>query len=1107
MCTSIQKEFNRYAKNKYVVFGITLGEVINKSGEAKKDYKPPPGWQNSTLDSVRCFPGNNGLAMVTGKISGVFVIDIDDVDDWKMLLEKEKQEEPKTAKAISGNNGIHFYFKYTEKIAGIVTNAKSIKYKGKALGIDIRTNKGMIITPPTSYPSCKDAKIKKTYTWERSIFDCELLELPEWLHKLLCPMAKIVQSVSDTTVSKRDTEVSSKRDIEASIKRDTEVSSKRDIEASIKRDTEVSSKRDTEASIKRDTEVSIKREIKKNKGIDQFGFPESDDDTSLKRTKEEIEREIEREFNEKIDDEMDEEINEEIIKKSILKTKKNSEEKVNEKKIVIQPKNTMINTSSKTTVAAFDNEELMNELIKSKNKYTQKEIEELVNYLNVSRADNYDDWTKVGMCLKNMNSAYVIIWDDWSQKSNKYVKGECLKKWNTFKSSSIKGYTVGSLIMWVKEDNLVAFEDFKKKCQLEKCLNGKKEYTKALKSNVEITSFQLDNNQYYARLKNTHCPIVNAEHVEHIVRANGYLSTAVTAFACNILCEVCGKIYFPCKHMSTNKDGVLIQNNDNNMLFTNNEINMLFPNLNINNYQNCTFNNVNNKTNNTNDTNIEDIFLTLKDINVFEDKILNEAILQTLKNPTSSFMAELIYYINKDDYAYCKENKHWYQFEDHRWIKINAINFVLRNNSTKQLYSCYDKIIEYLVKNNYTSKIISKIRKIVQNCSETLTKNNIMTELTELFALKTSRSFLDNLDDNPNLIGFTNGIFDLETMTFRKGIRTDYVTMTVGYDYKNTFGTYLNDIQQFFKDIMPDDEQREYLLTLLGSLLLGINQNETFNIFTGAMRNGKSTLSNLLKITLGDYYGNMHSSFFTKERPSMNTPQPDLFELLKKRVIITSECEANQRFNTGFIKLITGNDSLQARALYSNDIVSIDPRFKLIMLCNDIPEVDRPHDIAFWVRCKCVKYPISFVENPVGENERKLNTNLKTQLVHWKYDMMLLLLGYCENFMKNGIKFTKQIEEFTQLYQNSTDPYLSYVKTYLVKEIGNCITWKKLREHFLAWYVNNVSQKPPKFKDIKTYFETKIFKFNQSDFSFQNNTIHGWKDWTILDNDNDGNLI
>lgn len=80
------------------------------------------------------------------------------------------------------------------------------------------------------------------------------------------------------------------------------------------------------------------------------------------------------------------------------------------------------------------------------------EVSKALFGLSHSRADNYHEWSKVGMILHTLGNEYLQLWDAWSRQSSKYEIGECDKKWETFNSSG--GLTVATLFKWAKDDNL-----------------------------------------------------------------------------------------------------------------------------------------------------------------------------------------------------------------------------------------------------------------------------------------------------------------------------------------------------------------------------------------------------------------------------------------------------------------------------------------------------------------------------------------------------------------------------------------------------------------------------------------------------------------------------
>ena len=84
-----------------------------------------------------------------------------------------------------------------------------------------------------------------------------------------------------------------------------------------------------------------------------------------------------------------------------------------------------------------------------------KLVRDLVNILNKKRADNYEDWIKLGWCLHNINKEELLIdWKEFSKESGKYNEGECEKLWLKMRCD---GLNIGTLKMWAKKDNSVEY--------------------------------------------------------------------------------------------------------------------------------------------------------------------------------------------------------------------------------------------------------------------------------------------------------------------------------------------------------------------------------------------------------------------------------------------------------------------------------------------------------------------------------------------------------------------------------------------------------------------------------------------------------------------------
>lgn len=108
------------------------------------------------------------VAIATGAISNIFVIDVDGVDAELALrkLEAENGALPPTVEVITGR-GRHMHFRWPEMQ---VRNST-----GKiAAGVDVRGNGGYVLVPPSVHPS------GRVYTWSVDTASA-VAAAPDWL--------------------------------------------------------------------------------------------------------------------------------------------------------------------------------------------------------------------------------------------------------------------------------------------------------------------------------------------------------------------------------------------------------------------------------------------------------------------------------------------------------------------------------------------------------------------------------------------------------------------------------------------------------------------------------------------------------------------------------------------------------------------------------------------------------------------------------------------------------------------------------------------------------------------------------------------------------------
>lgn len=148
---------------------LDLGWSIIPVGSSKKPLVKWKEFQtrHASMDEVKqwlSFTDFSGFAVVTGQISSITVLDIDQGSDFDVTTL------PKTPFATTPSSGLHYYFKSNDKYLSNAT--------GFVKNTDFRANGGYAILPPTTGEKGK-------YEWELSPRKQPLADLPDHLSSLL----------------------------------------------------------------------------------------------------------------------------------------------------------------------------------------------------------------------------------------------------------------------------------------------------------------------------------------------------------------------------------------------------------------------------------------------------------------------------------------------------------------------------------------------------------------------------------------------------------------------------------------------------------------------------------------------------------------------------------------------------------------------------------------------------------------------------------------------------------------------------------------------------------------------------------------------------------
>jgi len=378
----------------------------------------------------------------------------------------------------------------------------------------------------------------------------------------------------------------------------------------------------------------------------------------------------------------------------------------------------------------------------------------------------------------------------------------------------------------------------------------------------------------------------------------------------------------------------IMNNIINNTPIINNDINNNTSIINNDIYNNTSI--INNDINNT----ITNIINSVSNIasnnyNFTDDTKLNK-LLNIALNRSPYDVAIVLYYMYQDKLCYV--NDVWHYFDGNLWRYFDKLRFFIFSVLVK-LYEPYCKIV--------------MVNELVDSLKTSSYRDLIIIQAIPFF--KTISSNYDDIFNNNNfLIGFNNGIYDLNICSFRQANSKDYVSFSVNYDYNESNPLRRHELNNYLKSILPNEQHLTMLLNRI-SISLSNNYN-ILTFFEGIESTGKTTFSNFLLDTLHIYALTACTSIFNDYNSSYNKSKIIVINHIKHR-----EIKPNLNNKNMFI------------------VCNIKPK---ITIQENMPEI------------LIIPFLCQFVDNPTKNQYKKIN-NL--DLKHLRLEFMLLLI---ENYKR-----------------------------------------------------------------------------------------------------------
>ncbi len=393
--------------------------------------------------------------------------------------------------------------------------------------------------------------------------------------------------------------------------------------------------------------------------------------------------------------------------------------------------------------------------------------------------------------------------------------------------------------------------------------------------------------------------------------------------------------------------------------------------------------------------------------------------------PTDLHMSYLFACLYKDEFIYDTINKSWYYFNQYGIYMNDKEGLQLKKNIDscfiREIKLEYNRRVEKIdVTEDKNAKVaetlFKKYKELIKYCCKAKNAEELMIKLKTIYTIEKIYIKMDNA--NPNLLGFDNGVLDIESGEFRVGKKEDYISTTTGYKYNKPNKKLREEAMNILRSIFPNKEELSCMLKKISLGLYGGNPYEKFSVWIGTGGNGKGVLRDIIKIVLGDYYDSMEISYLYKSNViKSDAPNPVMAKKKNSRYVISTEPEGDIVLKSSTIKQQTGNDDQQVRKLYG-DSFNFVPKFKLVIQTNTEP-VFYGFDGGMARRTELFSFPISFVDNPTNPNERKIDYTLKNKILIDKIytlEFLDIFLEHYQLYKKEGLvmpeRFRKETDEF-----------------------------------------------------------------------------------------------
>lgn len=252
---------------------------------------------------------------------------------------------------------------------------------------------------------------------------------------------------------------------------------------------------------------------------------------------------------------------------------------------------------------------------------------------------------------------------------------------------------------------------------------------------------------------------------------------------------------------------------------------------------------------------------------------------------------------------------------------------------------------------------------------------------------------------------------------------------------------------------LPNAEDRSYVHKAMGYASTGSTEEQKFFVFQGKGGDGKSTIVNAVRDTLGSYATVAAiETFLDTGLKRGSEASPDVAALAgDTRMIAAGEPPSGSKLATGAIKQFTGGGKMKARELRQG-LFEFESIGKPFIECNRRPTINDTDD-GIWRRLKIVPFR---VQVPDDQRDGALPRKLKAEqpgILTWLVEGVLA-------WMDEGLKDPQSVLDALEDYRKGSNPFAQWLDQRTEADPDSRVEASMLYRDYKDWMEDQGHDKP-----------------------------------------------